>query len=149
MRPTFAVTPHPKPDSDSNGHGNDYHRDHQGPFKRMFRNMTAGSAFFGRLLDVVDLRRCIIVEHFWRCIYYDLYLLSVGLLIMYEPLTYLRRQSACVELKSCRIPVTFWSSNSLIVFDEFQRRRTEVSHAVGFDKSLLGKKCDVDKKGTG
>ena len=32
---------------------------------------------------------------------------------------YLRRQSAGIELKGCRIVVAFWSSSSLIVFGEF------------------------------
>lgn len=53
----LAVTPDPNPDSDSNGHGNDWHSNHQIPSKGGFRDVSTGSAFFGRLVDVVDLRR--------------------------------------------------------------------------------------------
>ena len=52
---------------------------------------------------------------------------------------YLRCQSACIEFKSCRIVVTFWSSSSPVVSDEFQGRILLV-HALTFDKrQVIGK----------
>ncbi len=54
-------------------------------------------------------------------------------------LTYLGCQSACIELKGCRIVVTFWSSSSLIVFGELQGRVVSV-HALSFDISRFGGK---------
>ena len=44
--------------------------------KRGSRNIRARSAFFGRLVDVEDLRRRIVVGHFWCCVYHNLMYIS-------------------------------------------------------------------------
>ena len=82
--------------------------------------MARIALFFGIISILVDFRKRIIMDRLWRCIEHNLELRSVQNHTTYLYLTNLRCQSVCIEFKGCCIPVTFWSSSGLIVFEKFQ-----------------------------
>lgn len=107
----------PNPDCDCCNH--DERHDHSYQLFDRLEVISIGRRLCGLLDTAVDFRQRVSVEQLRRCARQSLSIWS-ELVFCQSMSTRLRRKTACIKLKRCRIIVSFWSSGSLIVPNKFQ-----------------------------